>query len=114
MSDSVQLKQHDLEPDFTATLYNGTDPLTRTVVDLTSASAVVFIMKRKGTIIINRRAMTVVSPTTSGQVSMQWQTGDTAVAGTYQAEIEVQWQSSRPQTFPANGTILVSVEADLG
>jgi hypothetical protein len=107
------MKQHDLEPAFAATLYNGTDELTRVPVDLTTATAVVFILKRKGTIIINRRAMTVVSPT-AGTVSMPWVSGDTANTGAHQAEIEVTWPGTRPQTFPANGTITIFIEPDLG
>ena len=109
---TFQLKQNDLEPAFAATLYNGTDPLTRLPVDLTLATGVVFIMKRKGVVLINR-TMVVGTPATSGNVTMAWQTGDTATPGTYQAEIEVTWPSARPQTFPANGTITVYVEAEL-
>lgn len=108
-----QLKQHDLEPAFAATLYNGTDELTRTPVDLTTATSVVFILKRKGTIIINRRAMSVVSAV-AGTVSMPWQAGDTSNTGAHQAEIEVTWPGTRPQTFPANGTITIFIEPDLG
>ena len=107
------MKQNDLEPAFAATLYNGTDELTRVPVDLTTATGVVFIMKRKGTLIVNRRGMSVVSAT-AGTVSMPWQAGDTLLSGACQAEIEVTWPTGRPQTFPANGTITIYIEPDLG
>lgn len=107
------MKQHDLEPPFSATLYDGTDELTRVPVNLTAATAVVFILKRKGVLIIDRRAMTV-DDAAGGAVSMTWNAGDTDLTGAHQAEIEVTWPTGRPQTFPANGTITIFIEADLG
>lgn len=110
---TVQLKQHDLEPPFSAILYDGTDETTRVPVNLSAATSVVFIMKRKGSLIINRRAMTVVDAS-AGSVSMSWQSGDTSLTGAHQAEIEVSWPGARPQTFPANGVITIFIEPDLG
>lgn len=107
------MKQHDLEPPFSATLYDGTDELTREPVNLTTAQAVVFLLRRKDILVIDRRAMTV-DDAAGGMVSMAWEDGDTDLTGAHQAEIEVTWPTGRPQTFPANGTITIFIEADLG
>lgn len=80
------------------------------------ATPVVFIMRTAdgATLTINREDAEIVS-VASGVATLryQWQAGDTATAGRYRAEFELDL-SGKPLTVPTEGSILVIVEADQG
>jgi len=107
-----RMKQHDTAPPLRATLTNTDDAGTITPVDLTAASAVKVIGSRNGTALFTR----TVTGTNQGVVVMPWSVGDTAAPGLINVEIEVTWPGSPAtvQTFPANGTLTVLVDKDLG
>lgn len=101
-----RIKRGDLLPVWSATLYDGED-----TVDLSTATSARVIGVLAGEKIIDREA---TSKNNVGRVTMDWEAGDTDVAGTIYFEVEVMWPSSRPQTFPVDGTLPTYVEADNG
>ena len=102
------IKQNDLNPVYETVLKRGT-----ATVDLTTATSVTFKMrKRHSTILVVDAAATIDTPATDGTVYYTWVTGDTATAGSYDAEWEVLWPSGT-ETFPTLGYDRVAVDADL-
>lgn len=86
-----------------------------TVVNLTGALSVVFNMKlvAGSTLKVNRSAGAIVSAT-AGTVKYAWAAADTDTTGTYNAEFEVMWSSTRPETFPNAEHITVTIFPSLG
>lgn len=98
------------------------EPIVRTLkgsnglpVDLSSASAVKFIMisLADGSTKVNAAAI-IINPATNGQVQYNWAAGDTDTAGYYSAEWEVTYQDTTKQSFPNDGKLIIHVNADLG
>lgn len=101
-----RMKQHDLEPQLRLVVLDGTVP-----VDLTNAAAVVLIVRG----VIDRAPMTKHADQTNhrGEVSYDWQAGDTDTVGEFDLEVEAMWPGTRPQTFPVKGYAVLIVEDDL-
>lgn len=111
-SDRFYLKQNDLQPDFRARLLDEDTP-----VDLTSATSVQMLMRNRRAGLKVHAPMAIADQTDTdlkGVVSYTWAPGDTDTAGDFQAEIQVTWPNSKPQTFPAKGHITIVIEKDLG
>ncbi len=111
MAEKYVMKQNDLLPSFEVQLLDGTTP-----VDLTSVVEVLFIMRnRKG---LKAKGTMVVADQTNldtvGICRYDWVLGDTDLAGSYTAEVQVTWPGPRPQTFPADQYITVDIQRDLG
>ena len=49
----------------------------------------------------------------SGEVRYDWSVGDTAEAGSYQAEFEVTYSDGSMETFPNDGHISVKITDDI-
>lgn len=112
MSQKFVIKQHDLLPHLQIQLLSGTDP-----VDLLNATSVTFLMSNRKTGLKISSPMVIADqsdPDQLGIVTYRWQLGDTDIAGDYNAEIQVNWPASSPQTFPAHSYMTISVEKDLG
>lgn len=54
------------------------------------------------------------SASSTGVVTMQWQTGDLATVGMILLEVEVTWAPGKVQTFPGDAYLKAMVMADLG
>ena len=108
MAADFTLKAYDRLPSIQATLSSGGNPL-----DLTSATAVSFIMRPAtgGAVKVNAPAAIVTA--SGGVVCYDWAVGDTDVAGSYQAEWEVHWSSDKTQTFPTLTYHTIDILADL-
>lgn len=105
---SFYVKQNDLSPSILVTLYDGDG----VVQDITGNLGVRFHMRdAAGTTKIDA-AMTVVSAG-DGQVRYDWVSGDTDTVGVYQAEVEVTYADSKPETFPNFGYITVTIDDDI-
>lgn len=102
------MKQFDRLPSIQTTLSTAGAP-----VDLTTATSVTFIMKpiTGGAIKVNAAA-TIVS-LTGGIVRYDWLATDTNTAGIFNAEWQVNWPSSKEQTFPTQGYHVVEIVPDL-
>lgn len=102
----LTIKQHDTYPPLTAALKT-----SGVAIDLTTATAVKVILK--GATVTVTGTCTVTGAST-GAVSYQWVTGDTAVADTYNGEFEVTWSDGKIETIPNDSYFTVVIKADLG
>lgn len=104
MSLQFFIKQNDTSPTIRATL-RGSDGNTLNL----SNSTVSFIMKRNsGDTTIQGSA--IFFDAAEGIVEYEWQTGDTAVAGTYKAAFKLTYSDGRIETFPNTGSIEVTIQ----
>lgn len=111
MADKYVIKQHDLEPPFRVRLLDGTTP----VANLDDADSLRFIVANRAGVKIDA-AIVPVAPQTGtnvGWVEYQWVSGDTDTVAAYDAEVEVTWPGTRPQTFPVGSYIKLEVKKDL-
>jgi hypothetical protein len=104
------IKVGDVLPRLRATLY-GTDGAP---IDLTLASAVTLRVRQTGsaTPVKFAKPCTVTGAKT-GEIEYPWATGDTATAGTYEAEFCVTWQDGTTQTVPNNGNAVLKILPNL-
>lgn len=108
---TLVMKRGDNQPPFYARLTFTDSGGYATNLDMTGA---VVRVKAQG----NMPGMPVIDRVAfgdaNGNVIMYWEPGDTAVAGTYRAEVEVTFPDSTRVTFPPDGYLLVAIEPDLG
>jgi len=107
MATTFNIKQGDLLPSVEATLTDASGA----AINLTSAVSVTFRMwrQRPGEVAyVVSRAATVVSAA-AGTVRFDWQSGDTTEIGVFSADFLVMWPSSKPQTIPTVGNLVVNV-----
>lgn len=100
--------------DFTIKAFDRLPSIQATLsADLTTATSVDFIMRPAsgGTVKVNDAA--VVVDAAAGVVRYDWLLEDTDTPGSYQAEWEVHWPSSKTQTFPTTSYHTIDVLADL-
>lgn len=107
MAASLILKQDDTSPAFQAQLTNGGSPL-----DLTTATAVVVVMKGQFTATIITGNCTITNAS-QGDVTYQWSGMDTATADTYAVEFKITWSGGGIQTVPNAAASNPTVEIDL-
>lgn len=108
MASTATWKQHDLEPPCQATLRNSDG----TGIDLSTATAVYFLMRPVSGGTTVREECTIVSAT-AGTVSHTWASPQTDTVGSYYQEFEIMWPSSRPQTVPNADWNLIVIVDDL-
>jgi hypothetical protein len=103
---TVQVKRNDTKDiiSYTLTYPDGS------AVNLTGAS-VRFIMG-KGKILLANSIATIINAAT-GQVSYTLTDEDTIAAGVFQAEFEVTFSDGKRKTFPNNGYIQVTIQANI-
>lgn len=106
MATSISIKQNDLLPviQFTLTENGGAK-------DLTGATSATLKM-RSGATTVSRAG--VIAGGSGGIVNVTFTGTDTAVNGAYEAEIEVVWPTSKPQTFPNTGYFTINIVDDVG
>lgn len=95
------IKQNDTSPAMSYKLYTAQGA----IVNLEGA-AVRFMMED----IIDAPAAVVAN---QGEISYNWQQGDTAKAGTFKAEFQVNYANGGIETFPNGGYILVTILPEL-
>lgn len=110
VAEKIVMKRNDLQPRLEVRLERD-----GVAVDLTTAVAVRFLAKRGATIKIDG-AMAWGDQTGNlrGIVYRDWVLGDTDTASEYLVEYQVEWPSSRPETFPDGGYDVLQVVKDLG
>lgn len=103
----LNLKRGDLEPAVRVSLAfsDGSPVPLASVIEIRFRMADVLTRAE-----IFSRAAQVDGDPALGQVVYVWQPGDTDIAGVYYAEFEVIWPGSRPQTYPPQGYLTVSIE----
>lgn len=103
----INVKRNDLAPSVSAVLY-----ASGAVIDLTGAT-VKFIMKLRGGSEKVNAACVIVTPT-AGAVRYDWAGTDTDTAGTYDAEFQVTFPTTKKLTCPNNKHLEVLVYPDVG
>jgi hypothetical protein len=109
-----EIRRGDTAPIYSVTLKDRTG----TPVDLTSATNIQFVMRLASAASNSTPHVTAAmtkatqSGGTIGQVSYDWQTGDTNLAGSFLAEHVVTWGSGKKQTFPTAGGVTITVHDD--
>lgn len=101
---AFEIKQHDRRPFFVVVLEDNFGESNQAIVNLTSATSVVFNMRAtNGTVKISRGAASI-SNAAGGEVTYQWGASDTDTPGTYDSEVEVVWNDGKSETFPSGPT----------
>lgn len=104
---AFQIKRGDLLPILSVVLAqsNGNP------IPLGTAVGIRAIVRQNGRIIVSRPA-TIVDAA-GGEVALEWEDGDTDVAGLAEVEFEIIWPTLAPQTVPSAGGFEVQIIADL-
>lgn len=101
----LRMKRGDTLPSLVCKLTDGGVP-----VDLSPATAIQVLLRRgPGEAVLERTAV----GSNDGTTTMTWEAGDTDEAGTLYGEVRVTWADGKRQTWPADGTFRVEIEADL-
>ncbi len=103
------LKRGNTSPSLRAILRDGAG----VAVPLAGASIVFSMASQKGVVAISRRAATRDDAVDVGAVRLNWQAGDTTLAGVYNAEFEVTYAGGGIETFPNEGYLVVRVSERL-
>ena len=105
-----EIVQNDTSPAFECILRDGFG----SPVDLTGAT-VRFHMRLHpaGAVKVNGGVMGAVGSAVLGRQKYSWAASDTDTAGTFQAEVEVQFPDAQVRTFPSNGYVTVSIKDDI-
>ncbi len=101
------IKQNDTSPSILAELKDANN----TPVNLTAATAKVFIKSVDGTLKVNEDVQII--NVTLGVVRYDWQVGDTDTVGTYSVEFQVTYTDGAVETFPNTGSIALVVTKEL-
>lgn len=106
------IKKGDTLPVINAALTTGPDAGSQVAVNLTSAAVVLVMKPAAGGSAVRHTASIVSAP--AGTVKYDWVAGDTATAGTYNAEWEVTFSGGGIQTFPNEAYFQITIADDLG
>ena len=98
------IKQGDLEPAYSAQLL-----VDDAAFDMTG-STISFVLTNTSTGVQQVNSPATVDDVLNSKVSYHWQTGDTAIVGTYRAEW-ILTTAGRPRTFPQRGYTFIEIEA---
>jgi hypothetical protein len=108
-SDPIVFKRGDTWPPRSFTLQrNGT------AWDTTDAiSGILLMQKRDSVDPIIDRPISFDTPRSGGEVTVQFEVGDTDIEGTYDCEFELVYADG-PMTFPNQGYFTIIIEPDIG
>jgi hypothetical protein len=109
----VTMKRDDTRPVLTRQLKQTVDGSATNMV-LTAASAVRFIMVHQDAPALLATGIASIIGAASGWVQYTWASGQTATAGTYNAEWEIQWSDGGYETVPNDTYMTVEIIADIG
>lgn len=101
MATKFYIKQNDTKPSITAQLLSD-----GSAVDLTGAT----VKFHMGSTI---DAAATITDAATGNVRYDWASGDTATAGTYNAEFEVTFSDGKIETFPNDEYLLIVITEEV-
>ena len=104
---AFHIKQNDTSPSILAELKDANN----TPVNITSATAKIFVKAIDGTLKINSSVQVINAAL--GKVRYDWQTGDTDTVGTYSVEFQVTYTDGSIETFPNTGSLALVVTREL-
>lgn len=112
MASEFSMKRRDNLPILRATLWEDSDQST--AVDLTNADTVTIKVGKSNQSLILNRDVDIVEPTTSGKVETQITAVESDVnPDKYHLEFEVAWLNGDISTYPKEGFLVFTVNADL-
>lgn len=111
MAADLTLKRHDTWPPLKAALEQTNESGGKEAINLTGAIKVKLIMKAGATVVEGTCAIVSAA---AGTLEYTWAAGDTATAGTYEVEFEIEWTSTHFQSVPNEGHKTILIETDLG
>jgi uncharacterized protein YfaS (alpha-2-macroglobulin family) len=101
------IKQNDTSPSLAAYIQTASGE----AVSLVGASVRLHIKETGGSTLLIKNM--TITDATQGLVQYDWVDPDTAVAGTYNAEIQVTYSDGKIETYPNNGYFTITVTAEL-
>lgn len=108
------IKKGDTLPEINANLTTGPTAQSQSPVDLTTATIVILVIKPVAGGSATRLTGSVNGTPTAGNVKYVWIAGDTATAGTFNAEWEITFAAGKIQTFPNDSYFQIVISDDLG
>jgi hypothetical protein len=102
------IKRNDTSPAILATLQDADD----NAIDITGAT-VRFHLRAIGAKQVTVDSAAVIVAPLDGIVRYDWNSADTDVAGSYQAEFKVTYADASIETFPNNGYLRVEIISDI-
>ena len=82
-------------------------------INFTGALSATFVLADSTGVVVLSSAAVLESPLTSGYLRYEWADGDTATAGEFRGEFEVNYGTADNLTLPVKGNILVKIYEDL-
>lgn len=104
-SSSFYIKQNDTSPSLLAELQ---DSLTNQVINLLNVEGSFHMWRLDTKEVVLKKPINVVS-SGEGIIRYDWEQGDTAVPGLYQAEIQITYPDQTIESFPNDGYISVEI-----
>lgn len=111
------IKRNDTRPRLVTTLLTDFGTAQEGPLDLTTATAVKFLMRLASAApgsVPKVNAVAAISDAAAGVVTYTWAVGDTDVAGTFEGEFQVTWSDDGVETVPNDTYISIEVVDDLG
>lgn len=104
-------RRGDLEPPLRIELTDTGNP----DLDLTTATSVRVLIARAGTIVVDDTTPDVAPAPSPGTwiITHHWQPGQTDTPGIHLTEVEVVWPGVRPQTFPPDRPLTLTITDDI-
>lgn len=102
---SLTFVQGDTAPDIESVLHE--EDIATNLLDLTSATAVRFQMRRENDHRFTINAVASIVDAEKGKVKYAWGVNDLAVPGVYQFQWEVTWAGGKVQTTAPTETLTV-------
>ena len=106
---TTTIKRGDTTPALTASLVDAAG----VAVNLTAVTTVTMVMRSQSGVAPKVSAVASITNAATGAVSYTWTAQDTNLAGRYDVEWLINWNSGAVQRFPIQGYQSVSIEEDL-
>lgn len=112
---AFKIKQNDRRPVFVVVLKDNFGEPGEAIVNLTAAGGTAFFNMRaaSGGAVKISRGTALVTNAAGGEVTYSWISADTDTVGSYEAELEVQWNDGKVETFPNDGYWTVTIADDI-
>lgn len=119
IGETFYIKENDTRPRYVVGLLDNYGQQDEGPIDLTSATAVKFLMRALDAAEDEAPKVTdsthcVITDAANGLVTYTWQSGDTDHDGDFQVEFEITWNDGGKETVPNNDYFPVTVKEDLG
>lgn len=111
---AFKIKQNDTRPIYISQLVDHYGLPEQAPIDLTTATAVRFIMGNGGVEDPVAEGDCTIEDPDAGIVSYEWAVGDTDTVGTFKVEFEITWADGGIETVPNEGYKEVTIGDDLG